>query len=157
MLRLKCRSLVMVCNIGTVRWCNNFFVITAAPLSLPELLSLLQLLVVFIINLSAFYSHLNNRSLCWVFEINLVVFGKKNPSGIRGVTVFHAVASPVPAAAAASGLHPPPSFNQYADLLRQARNKFVNCPVLLFLVLLHVALVQDRKKQYHSHLLTRLV
>lgn len=155
MLRLKCRSLVMVCNIGTVRWCNNFFVITAAPLSLPELLSLLQLLVVFIINLSAFYSHLNNRSLCWVFEINLVVFGKKTHSGIRGVPVFRAVASPVPAAAA--GFHPPPSLNQYADLLRQARNKFVNCPVLLFLVLLHVALVQDRKKQHHSLLLTWLV
>lgn len=66
----------MVCNTGTVK-CNNFFVVTAAPLSLPELLSLLQLLVVFIINLSAFYPHLNNRSLCWVFEINLVVFGKK--------------------------------------------------------------------------------
>lgn len=108
--------------------------------------------VFFIINLSASYSHLNNRSLCWVFEINLVVFG------IRGVTVFRAVASPIPAAAAAAaGLHPPPSFNQYADLLRQARNKFVNCPVLLFLVLPHVTLVQDRKKQHHSLLFTRLV
>lgn len=45
------------------------------------------------------------------------------------------------------------SFNQYADLLGQARNKFVNCPVLLFLVLLHVALVQvDKHQKYHFYI-----
>lgn len=69
--------------------------------------------------------------------------------------MFRPVASAIPAAAA--GLHPPPSFNQYADLLRHTCNKFVNCPVLLFLVLPYVALVQDRKKQHHSLLLTLLV